>query len=487
MTVVPGPTQATASRAGVSGGRAAALAAQGTGELRTVRDTLRVAICLLILLSVSRIHQIVHAIGMLRPALVLTAAVAAYAFANPRSLASGNMFRTIPAKLMAAFGIWACISAPFGISLGNSGLFVLEVYSKSLIGAFLIIVAVRHVRDLYTLIWGYVLATGVLTFLALFVYKLRNYHGYSRLSKLPTYDANDITCVLLVGLPLAVLLLQVTRGWKKGVCVVVLLGIGATMARSGSRGGFVGLVAVGLAMLLTLRSVSVAKRLGFLIVTAAALAVGAPVGYWKQMGTVLAPTQDYNWSMKDGRKAVAERGVGYMLSHPLFGLGIDNFGKAECFLSQKAKDHLAGTGLRCTPPHNSLVEAGAELGIPGLMMWIMLTVGGILGMRRINRRMPRSWATGDQEQRFLYLGTLYVGIAMLGFAVSSTFVSFAWLDPVYIVAAYMAGLYVLTEQRLRQEAAARMPAMGGAPPGSGQQRAGRRRPGHPRRGLPPGR
>ncbi len=97
---------------------------------------------------------------------------------------------------------------------------------------------------------------------------------------------------------------------------VILVGIGATIARTGSRGAFVGLLAVGLALLFLLKSVSVVKRVAFIVVTALGLMLWAPEGYWEQMETIKTPTQDYNWSARDGRKQVAKRGMGYMLKHP---------------------------------------------------------------------------------------------------------------------------------------------------------------------------
>jgi O-antigen ligase len=211
-----------------------------------------------------------------------------------------------------------------------------------------------------------------------------------------------------------------------------------------------GFLAVGLALLLVLKSISLWKRLGFVAVAAGAIVLFAPQGYWEQMRTITSPKEDYNWSEKEGRKQVALRGVTYMLDHPFFGLGINNFSKAECLdpESQKVREHIPGTGLLCTAPHNSYVQAGAELGIPGLILWLSLVFGSVPAMFRLRARLPSHWAKGTPEERFLYLAPLYLGVAMIGFAVSSTFVSFAWLDVVYYVAAMMAGLYYVTSRHL---------------------------------------
>jgi O-antigen ligase len=420
--------------------------------LRPALDPYRRMLFLLTIITISRVHQHWPVLSHLRPALVMTALIAAYAFLNPKSLNSDSMLQTWPAKLVAIIGIYACISAPFGISLGSSGKFILDTYSKTLLYCFLLIVSVRSSRDLLTLVWSYVISTLILACLSLFFFKLSTYNGYQRLSDLYTYDANDIGCILMIGLALTILTLQVASKRGKIVSAATVLFIGAAMARSGSRGGFLGLVAVGGMLLFMLNRVSIVKRLAFMFVVGLGLVIWAPEGYWTQMSTIFRPTQDYNWSSKDGRREVAKRGIGYMLSYPVFGLGINNFQKAECEMSVKAQEHVAGTGLRCTPPHNSFVQAGAELGLPGLAMWICLTVGGVLAMFRLRRRLPRAWLNGDPEERFLYLATGYFAVAMVGFSVTSFFVSFAWMDAAYFIAALMSGLYICVDKRLGRNA-----------------------------------
>jgi hypothetical protein len=91
-------------------------------------------------------------------------------------------------------------------------------------------------------------------------------------------------------------------------------------------------------------------------------------------------------------------------------------------------------------------------------------------MVRLRRRLPRSWANGTREERFLYLATMYLTVALVGFGVTAVFVAFAWLDIIYILAAFMAGLYVCVWRLLpRPTAPARPTPMRGrgrpVPPG----------------------
>ncbi len=431
------------------------------GTLSIVRDPLRTVLFILTVLTISRVHQQYPILEKLRPALLLVVASVGYAYLNPRYLTRANILSLWPARMVALLAVWACGSAVFGISLGASATFILSTYVKILAYAVLIMVAIRQVRDLYTFVWAYVVSCGILAYFSIFVFGLsRSTNSYvSRLSNLYTYDSNDVCVVLMVGLPLTLLLLSVERGARRAFLALILLGISATVARSGSRGGFIALLAVALAALLFVNGVSPAKRLAVLLVALTTLAVAAPPGYWEQMRTILKPKEDYNYYDREGRKAVMERGIGYMNSYPIFGLGIGNFSRAECTISSKISPSYLNGPLRCTPPHNSYVESGAEMGYPGLLIWGSLVLGLIVAPLRLRRRLPRSLMRGTDAERFLYAATSYFAVAAVGFAVNSFFVSFAWMDPLYFLAALLTGLYV----SMRAEFGARAPGAAGPP------------------------
>lgn len=427
--------------------------ASESGGLRLERDPLRIALFLLTVLTISRVHQHYPILTSLRPALLLVAASVGYAYLNPRYLTRTNVLGRWPMRLVVILAILACGSVAFGISLGGSALFILDSYVKTLAYAFLIAVSIRHVRDLYTFVWAYVVSCGILAYFSLFVFGIERAGSHvSRLHNLYTYDSNDLGVVMMVGLPLTLLLLTVDRGAKRWLLISILVGIAATMARSGSRGGFLGFVAVGLAALVLVRNVSALRRLGVLAAAATALAVGAPAGYWKQMSTILEPKGDYNYTDIDGRKAVMQRGIAYMAQYPVFGLGIENFARAECSISPKLASLHPNGPMRCTAPHNSYVQAGAELGVPGLLTWVSLVLVGIFGPLRLRRRLPTAWRSGTDSERFLYAATTFFTVAMIGFSVTAFFVSFAWMDPIYLMAAFLTGLYAAVQGQREQGA-----------------------------------
>jgi O-antigen ligase len=429
-------------------------AGSAMAPLGLMRDPLRVVLFILTVITISRVHQHYPVLEKFRPALLLVIASIGYAYLNPRYLTRTNVLQLWPMRLVAILGFLACCSAAFGISLGGSASFILSSYGKTLAYAFLLAVSIRHVRDLFTFVWAYVISCGILAFFSLFVFGIVRHTGsyVTRLDNLYTYDSNDLGVVMMVGFPLTLLLLGVSRGAKRGLLLLILIGISATMARSGSRGGFLGFIAVGAAALVLVNGVPVPKRLFVLVAAFIALMIGAPPGYWKQMGTIMSPKEDYNYTDIDGRKAVMERGIGYMKKYPVFGLGIDNFDRAECTISPKLSGLRMNGPMRCTPPHNSHLQAAAELGIPGLIIWVALLAGGIFGPLRLRRRLPKSWRRGTESERFIYGATAFFPVAMIGFVVTSFFVSFAWMDPVYVLAAFLTGLYVSTRVQMQEHA-----------------------------------
>lgn len=414
-------------------------------------DPLRLALVLLIFLTIGRLHQHYGVIGSVRPALVLFLFVMAYAVLKPEALSSTGLFKTWPSKVIVALGLMACASVPFALSVGNSGRFILEAYMKVLVTALLIIAAIRHAGDLRLFAWAYLAACAFVVWLSVGVFDLSSAGTAMRLDNLYMFDANGMGVILVVGLPLAAVMFQNSSGWPKALSLALIVGIGVSLARSGSRGGFLGLLVVGALILVYLHRVPVAKRLGLVGVVVAGLAFTAPEGYWSQMKSLTEPTKDYNWESDYGRRKIALRGLGYMADNPVLGVGIDNFQKAELELSELAERRRArGAGFRLAAAHNSFLQVGVEMGLPGLLLWCSLVFGGIFGVRRLRRRLPRGWRRRDPERRFVYDLTLYLPLCFAGFAVTAFFVSFAYRDVIYFLAALTAGTYVCA-RKLRQQ------------------------------------
>lgn len=408
-------------------------------------DGYRWALWLLLLLSLSQIHQHFTFIGTLRPALLTAGIALMFAVASPNKL-NWRTLKTRPARLMLALVVIACISVPFGISMGNSGKFLLDAYFRVVMAYVLVTLAMRGCPEISQFVWVFVFSCAILSWMATSVFSLTG----GRLGDMYMYDSNDVGVLLVMGIPLALLAFETSERAGKLASAGILIWIGLAIARTGSRGAFLGIVAMVPVFLVWARHISVQRRLTIVGVIFGGMLIAAPFGYWEQMQTLTNPTEDYNWNAEDGRRKVAIRGMGYMLSNPLTGLGVNNFSKAEWTISGMAEDEFRQRGIKGSASHNTWIQAGAEMGIPGLILYLMFVFGTLAVVVRERRRLPQSWRRGDREQRFLYATSVYLPLSILGYAVTCTFVSFAYMDPMYFLASLAAGFLFSVHRKRRQ-------------------------------------
>jgi O-antigen ligase len=87
--------------------------------------------------------------------------------------------------------------------------------------------------------------------------------------------------------------------------------------------------------------------------------------------------------------------------------------------------------------HNSYVQVGAELGIPGLCFFTGMIVSAWVGLLRRRRWSGGPDAAPDPRGRPLAQA---LAAALLGFAVGAFFLSLAYLEALYVLVALAAGL-----------------------------------------------
>ena len=132
------------------------------------------------------------------------------------------------------------------------------------------------------------------------------------------------------------------------------------------------------------------------------------------------------------------RGVGYMLHHPVFGVGAGNFPVAEGTISPLVKSARPNQGVKWSVSHNSFIQVGAELGLPGLVIFL-----GILGtafaelrtLGRIGARRPGARPPPEAQLAQALTGSL------IAFVVGGFFLSLAYRDLLFVLLALVAGLW----------------------------------------------
>ncbi len=401
----------------------------------------RLPLLLLIIITISRVHQYFGFLTPLRPALLLFVWAGAMLLVGDSRTATANWKET-PMRLVLVLGGTAIVSAVFGISIGGSASFILNGYWKVIVTALMVAAAVRTEDDLWTMIWAYVIAIGILSFMTMTVFHMEaaGANGFSRLGDGYTYDANDIGLVCVTGIPLCFVTLRSSGRLGKLASIVILALACVAIARTGSRGAFLGILAIAVGLLFMSGGISVTRRIGIAVVGALALAIAAPPGYLKQMGTITNPKDDYNYTSRTGRIEVAKRGIGYLQRNPLTGIGVMNFPRAEGTLSEAAQDfESGGAGVKWSAAHNTFLQATVEMGLIGGIAFLALVWNGMAIGRRVRPFLAGRTPAAGGRGLLLISVAAYLPIAFIGFTVSAFFLSFAYMDPIYILAAFAAG------------------------------------------------
>ena len=422
------------------------------GELRFKELTgLHLALGALILISIGRAHDHIGFLAVFRPGLTLTALCAVIALVKPRALRLDNLFSAWPAKAIMALAGAAVLSSFFGLSLGASGSFILENMLPVMVFFFLATTAMREPNDLRWMVVAFSVAVIVVVWASIFLSEAMHFDGYTRQGGAGMYDGNDIGVIYMVGLPLAMVLMRSKTRLLQILGAFTILGILASLVLTASRGGFLGLLVGGLAIIILSPGWSVIQKILIVAIPVFGLLVLAPDGYWDQMGTILNPQDDYNLTSDTGRVAIWTRGLGYVAQYPVFGLGPDNFVRAGWFISDTGRAGLVGASIRDQAPHNTFVQVWAELGSVGLGIWLAVLTYGTIAPLRLRKRMPRWWlSSGTSDQRFLYLLVSYLPASFIGFAATTFFVSHAYTPIFYALVAILAGATVVGWRTLKE-------------------------------------
>jgi probable O-glycosylation ligase (exosortase A-associated) len=202
-------------------------------------------------------------------------------------------------------------------------------------------------------------------------------------------------------------------------CLLIPVG---TQARTG-------LVCIAVLGVLVLRHTK--RRLLYLTMVVAGLAVAIPLlpaSYTQRMDTIKGYKAD---SSASTRIAVWKWTIDYVNDHP-FGGGFDAYRGNELRID---KTSVEGSGSQtdivqtveydqARAYHSAYFEMLGEQGYPGLVMWLLLHIGGLVSMERLRQRAAkvaeRQWVSGLAGALFqahvVYLvGALFVGIAFQPF------------------------------------------------------------------------
>ena len=398
-------------------------------------DLLMVCLAGHVLTGVGRVHQLFTVVGAVRPAIITgLAAIVLYVY-DPLEERRFHHVVGPTTKLLLALTCWMVLCIPGALVAGNSFDLVFGSFVKTALMCALTAAAVRGVRDVERLALAYLAAATVYAGVVISRFDLGSGADW-RLGHLYYYDANDLATFLVTAMPLGFYFIHAGRGLRtRAFAAVGLIVMTVSFVRTGSRGGFIALIAVALFIVARYSAIPLGRRV-FVTAAVAAIVVGtASTQYWEQMGTIVSDT-DYNRTDESGRLPIWGRGIGYMLENPLFGVGPNNFPTAEGTLSPYADRQQFGVGVRWNAAHNSYIQVGAELGIVGLALFVAFIASALVAAHR--SRPPADAGEGPRDRR-LQLSQVLTA-SLIGFVVGAVFLSLAYSDMLYTLVAMAIGM-----------------------------------------------
>lgn len=326
-----------------------------------------------------------------------------------------------PAGWALAFLLWALVTSFFALSPETARDELIERL-KSLVIFVVVINALRTPRQLRFYI--------LLVLVAFMIYPARgaltNYLTgntlFGRVIWNKIYsNPNDLAAItlLMTGLALSIATVgtELRRvRWAVGLCVPVMIAI---MLLTQSRGVFIGLI-VGFAPTLLAQ---IRKRPSIAVPVIIAVVVAGvllPAAVTHRLGGITKLTSSQTVAEADPEGSAAQRleisKVAWRIftDHPLIGVGIG------CYFDANDR-YSAALGKR--DAHNTYLKLAAELGLPGLLLWLGL-VGSVLLYVKRHRNLAVS--AGPIRIEWIYR-------AVVGFLVAGLFASYSGITMFYLM------------------------------------------------------
>lgn len=249
-------------------------------------------------------------------------------------------------------------------------------------------------------------------------------------------NPNELAMALNLLLPFAVVLGLMSKGVKRLAYFACAIILSFGIMVSFSRGGFLGLVALGGVIMWKAGRGKRAMTVVAGLVLCCAFVVAMPSGYSDRLFTILHTQNDQTHSAQE-RQELFGRAVEVIMYHPVIGVGVGNFG------IYSLKDKVA---------HNAYLEIAAELGVTGFIAYMVLIFAPLRTLKRIERESygkragPGGWGERERETYFLSIGLQAVLVAYM---VCSFFQSSQYFWYLYYIVAYTVSL-----RRIRSNEAA---------------------------------
>lgn len=367
-----------------------------------------------------RPYELISSLSFLSATAVYFAAATLLIYLPTQLTTEGNLTTlSTEIKCILALTFLALLTMPLGKDAARSWLTFNETFIKAVLIFVVMVNVVRTRKRLMSLIWLSLAVAVYLSVVALYLYskgemKVEGYRVAVEVGGM-FGNPNDLALHLVTMTPLALVLGIAARSQTKRYFYFLMtaLFVAANMVTF-SRGGFIGLIAAAAVLAWKIGRDSRLKVMLVSLVAGGLFILFAPGNYGLRLLSIFIPGLDAVGS-SDQRKELLIRSVYVSFRNP-WGIGMNNSPVMNDFNLQW---------------HNSFTQISSELGILGLIIYLIFIVSPFRKLAAIERTL---YEKGDQS--WFYFMAIGLQASLVAYLVSSFFVSVAYNWFVYYLVAY---------------------------------------------------
>jgi O-antigen ligase len=353
------------------------------------------------------------------------------------------VFRLTPiTKVLYGLSLWALISVPFAYWQGGAISTFFNDWLKMFLLFMIMANAILTVKQLRITIWICVVCATIVSATAVLSYLVHGSVTGGRLTALvngPYAGANYFSVTIVLMMPFMMMdfflhprfLVRVIAFFCSTILVLANL-------MTQSRAGIVGMLVVVGAVFWTLRKwgKNLLKIFAVIVLLSPIAAIVVPPGVWERFSTIfedydiqsLDPTSGLRMaagSQKE-RLQLILKAFNLTIEHPIFGVGMGDFSSAS------AHQWNTGTGRDWVQTHNTYLQFSSELGVPGLVLYIVLLTTTFKTLRRARDQIPEGGpGTKPYMLRLICDATT---ISLIGYLLTSAFANVGYQCYFFLVA-----------------------------------------------------
>lgn len=321
--------------------------------------------CLWTIVNLCRPQDIVPALAPLRPALTMGVITLLFYILNTKSK-NLIVFKEKQVRYFFLLVLIMILSIPTSLYSRLSFEMVFLGYTMVVAYFVMFVLIVDSVDKIYRILFLACIGSGI--YLAFSV--VTGTFDSGRLEFGSMFDPNDLSFFALCFIPLNLIFISKDNKLLARILCLTCFILGIVLIfLSGSRGGMIALGVASSAILFR-QTISVNKRLKIFAVIAGVLILSQSSIDTDRLMTLFSIKQDYNVTSETGRLAIWGIGIKAMLDNPLTGVGVGGFGEA---VGNDRDNNPNATMQKWQTAHNSAIQIGAETGVFGMMLFLMLS------------------------------------------------------------------------------------------------------------------